>query len=363
MKNDQLRVATVFSGIGAFEYSLKRANIDHQIIFACDIDKYVKKSYFTNYEISYDCWYDNISDIDGKKYEDKVDIFVGGSPCQPFSVAGNQEGFSDPRGQLFYDFIRLIHEIKPSVFIYENVKAIMNNNNGDTWDKISEGFTSTGYHWKYEVLNSKDYGIPQSRSRVFIVGFKNVDDYSDFSFMPPLALKLKLQNLLEDHFNENMHMSNDLYDMSKDFNLIAPFYIKDPIKIDDRYFLSHKLMRYVTATNIKNFNNKLDLDPKIAKTLVATMHKMHRTGIDNYITYGARLRRLTPRECLRLMGFDDRFKIVVSDTQMYRQAGNSIVVDVLIGILIGLKYDIDSSYQHILSIPVDNRKTSLDLFF
>ncbi|WP_338975877.1 DNA (cytosine-5-)-methyltransferase [Spiroplasma endosymbiont of Monopis laevigella] len=121
----KLKVATSFSGIGSFEQALKKMDIEHEILFACDNDKYVKETYFANYKINDNQWYDDVYNIDGSKFKNKVDIFVGGSPCQSFSSIGFQKGLEDTRGLLIFEFIRLVNEIKPKVFIFENVKGGM----------------------------------------------------------------------------------------------------------------------------------------------------------------------------------------------------------------------------------------------
>ncbi len=122
---------------------------------------------------------------------------------------------------------------------------------------------------------------------------------------------------------------------------------KPPKKVSEKYYLSEKVANYVLASGTKNFYSKPETDLLIARPLLASMHKMHRAGVDNYVTKGKKIRKLTPRECLRLMGFDDTFKIVVSDTQMYRQAGNSIVVNVLMSILKQINPDSISRDQNI----------------
>lgn len=353
-----LRLATVFTGIGAIEHALDRLNISHEIVFACDNDKFVKQSYFANYNISENSWIDDIKDIDGKKYKNKVDLFVGGSPCQSFSMVGKRKGLEDPRGLLIYEFSRLVKEIQPKVFIYENVKGLLNHGQSKTWKKLEIEFKKMGYTFFVKVLNAKDYGIPQNRERMFVIGFKNKNN--KFEFPKPFPLKLKVSDFLEDRPNSKYYLgekgvrfvtseknlskrytqiNGDILLCQKanqQFNWHGDFILDPPKKIDSKYYLSDKVAKYVTSSGTKNFysNPKTDLD--VARPLLATMHKMHRAGVDNYITNKNKIRKLTPRECLRLMGFDDRFKIVVSDTQMYKQAGNSIVVDVLINILINI---------------------------
>jgi DNA (cytosine-5)-methyltransferase 1 len=349
-----LRLATVFSGIGAIEHALKRMNVKYSVVFACDNDPYVKKSYFANYDIDEKKWFDLIQSIDGKKFKNKVDLFVGGSPCQSFSMVGKRRGFKDARGTLFYDFARLVKEIQPKVFIFENVKGLLSHDSGKTWEVIHATFKELGYTCSFDILNAKNYGIPQNRERLFVVGFKNK---IDFDFPEPQKLILKMQDLLEDAPNskyflpeKGVNFVTSVKNLKKrytqidgnialcqkanqQFNWHGDFVFVPSGKVDEKYFLSAKVAKYVLSTGTKNFYSKPETDLPVARPLLATMAKMHRAGVDNYITKGGRIRKLTPKECLRLMGFDDTFKIVVSDTQAYKQAGNSIVVNVLINLL------------------------------
>lgn len=351
-----LRLATVFSGIGAVEHALLRMNVQHKLVFACDNDRFVKQSFFANYDIDESRWFDDIAEINGKKFRGKVDLLVGGSPCQSFSLVGKRKGLEDPRGLLIYEFARLIREIKPKVFIYENVRGLLNHGQSRTWKKLDSEFRKLGYDYYVEVLNSRNYGIPQNRERLFVVGFR---EKRPFEFPKPVRLNATMQDFLEDNPNPKYILpekgikfvtspknikkrytqingeialcqkANQQFNWHGDFVLVNG----NGNHIDDKYFLSKKVSDYVTSSGTKNFYSKPETDLKVARPLLSTMHKMHRAGIDNYITRGRRIRKLTPRECLRLMGFDDRFRIAVSDTQMYRQAGNAIVVDVLIHLL------------------------------
>jgi DNA (cytosine-5)-methyltransferase 1 len=127
-----LKIGTVFSGIGAFEQALDKLNINYKTLFACDNDRFVKQSYFANYDIDESRWYNDVFDINGKKYQGKIDLFVGGSPCQSFSAIGFREGLKDKRGLLIFEFVRLVKEIQPQVFIFENVKGLLTHNKGET---------------------------------------------------------------------------------------------------------------------------------------------------------------------------------------------------------------------------------------
>ena len=355
-----INIATVFSGIGAIEWALRRMRIEHNIVFACDngeielndLDEnsiretikklgtvkeqneyvknlyskskktnFVKKSYLANYDLSEENFLYDVRFIDGTKYKGKVDLFVGGSPCQSFSIMGYQKGLEDTRGTLFYDYARLVKEIQPKVFIYENVQGMLKHDKGKTWDVIYKTFSSLGYKVYYKLLDSKDFNIPQTRRRVFVIGFK--DGINNFKFPNIKELEYSMQDFLETNVKFGEFKANgDELQLGIDGGTI-----------DDKYFLSEKVLKHVMSTGTKGYYTKPEIDLTIARPLLSTMHKMHRAGVDNYATLDNRIRRLTPRECLRLMGYDDSFKQVVSDTQMYKQAGNSIVVDVMINLV------------------------------
>lgn len=325
----------------------------------------VKASYTANYHINADDFHWNIAFLDGKQYTGKVDLFVGGSPCQSFSFVGKQRGLDDTRGTLFYEYARLIDEIKPKVFIYENVRAVTSHDGGKTWEKMQQVFSELDYSFSWKVLNARDYGIPQNRERLFVVGFRNDLDLDvEFVFPKAIELEKKMQDFLLDNapggyflpkkgvafVTNEKNLSKRFTQIDGDvqlcqkknqqFNWHGDFVFqseeeaeKNHIPDLEKYYLSEKVRKYVLSTGTKNFFSKPETDLEVARPLLTTMHKMHRAGVDNYVTTEGRLRKLTPRECLRLMGFSDSFKIVVSDTSMYQQAGNSIVVDVLIHIM------------------------------
>ena len=346
------------------DYAEKKKYVD-RLYDGKETQNKVKASYMANYKVSEENFHWNVSFLDGKQYEDKVDLFVGGSPCQSFSLVGKQRGLEDTRGTLFYEYARLVSEIKPKVFIYENVKALMSNDDGRTWDTISKVFTELNYTWKEMILNARDFGIPQNRERVFVVGFRN-DLVLKQEFIPPQPIELKktMQDFLLDNVSGRYYLPekgvafvtseknltkrytqidgevqlcqkrNQQFNWHGDFVFEEENTDKEKTMEDlEKYFLSEKVRKYVLATGTKNFYSRPKTDLEIARPLLTTMHKMHRAGVDNYVTTDGRLRKLTPRECLRLMGFCDSFQIVVSDTAAYQQAGNSIVVDVLINIM------------------------------
>ncbi|MGU8211064.1 DNA (cytosine-5-)-methyltransferase [Clostridium perfringens] len=345
-------------------YSDKKKYVDN-LYKGKEKSNFVKQSYFANYNIDEANFHWNVSFIDGYQYRNKVDLFVGGSPCQSFSMVGKQRGLGDTRGTLFYEYARLVKEIQPKVFIYENVKAVLNNDNGKTWSTMSKVFDELGYKWKLMVLNSRDFGVAQNRERIFVVGFRNdIKLKREFEEPKKRVLNKTMKDYLLDNVSGKYYLNKkgvafvtDKKNLKKkwtqidgeiqlcqkknqQFNWHGDFVFEEENKdkektIQDleKYFLSEKVKKYVLASGTKNFYSKPEIDLDIARPLLTTMHKMHRAGVDNYVTTEGRLRKLTPRECLRLMGFCDSFKIVVSDTQAYQQAGNSIVVDVLIEIM------------------------------
>ncbi len=366
--NAKIRLATMFSGIGAVEFALKRLKLPTKIIFASDNDKFVKQSYFANYNIAEENWYSDVINIDGNKYKNKIDLLVGGSPCQSFSMIGKRKGFADTRGTLFYEFARVVKESQPKVFIYENVKGLTNHDKGNTFETILATFDELGYKYSHKILNAKNYGMAQHRERIFVVGF--LDHSINFDFPEPIELQHTMQDFLEDYIDSKYYLkekgvkfvtssknrkkrytqiNGDIalcQKANQQFNWHGDFiyeqkskqefneFVFDIKEVEEKYYLSEKIKTYVLAGGTKNFKTSTETDLKVARPLLQSMHKMHRAGVDNYVTHNkGRIRKLTPTECLRLMGFGDGFKQVVSDTQMYRQAGNSIVVDVLIAIL------------------------------
>jgi len=359
-----IKVATVFSGIGAIEQALKRLNYEHEVAFACDngnieididadyeLDKirkmdliqdkkkyandlykmkskktnFVEKSYLANYKIKEDNFFYDIKLLDGRPFRDQIDLYVGGSPCQSFSIIGRKAGLEDARGTLFYDYVRVLNEIQPRVFIYENVFGLYKHDKGRTWEIIQQIFDSLNYHYKYQVLDARDFGIPQGRRRIFVVGFKSKDDYDQFSFPNAKKLNIKMQDMLLDNVKYGSMLSKDkILNISRDGGQ----------KVDEKYYLSEKLLKYCLSAGTKNFYHadaKIDLP--IARALLSTMGNHHRSSVNNYVTTNNRIRSLTIEEAHRLMGFPDDYKIVVSKAQAYKQAGNSIVVDVLMAIM------------------------------
>ena len=303
----KLKVLELFAGIGAVSKALARLGIDFEIIDAVEIDKYAIKSFNaihgTNFEPQDICNWDK--DI-------KVDLITHGSPCQDFSLAGKQAGGdkdSGTRSSLMYETIRIVEKLKPKYVIWENVKNLLSKKHRHNFDAYLETMEQLGYTNYYQVLNAKDYGIPQNRERVFTVSILGDCKYK---FPPKQELKLKLKDMLED-------------------------------EVDEKYYLSEKAVDRITRHNNKII--KQETAPIVSNTIHAGYYKgggrdqqywkedLPKILDDRDKGCGIKIRRLTPRECYHLMGFDDKdfekAAEVNSNTQLYKQAGNSIVVNVL----------------------------------
>lgn len=349
-----IRLGTSFSGIGAIEHSFHRLGLNCEIQFAGDIDDNCKKAYFANYNIVESQWHKDIHEFDATPFKGKVDLFVGGAPCQAFSLRGKHGGFEDTRGTLFREFARVVIECQPKIFIFENVRGMLYHDKGNTWDVIHNTFEKDcGYQVYYQILNSKDYGVPQSRDRIYCIGFKKE---VDFKYPAPICLNKTIYDLLEDVVDDKyflkekgFHFITESVNHSKSYTQINGA-IQLCQKRNQQFnwhgdFIFHP---YTDENNqpsdfLEKVHHIKDAEESYYISSNVDERTIYPDGKGNHVlrrservkcdTSKGWFRKLTPRECLRLMGFDDSFKIVVSDTETYKQAGNSIVVDVLIALL------------------------------
>ena len=207
-----IKIGTDFSGIGAPEQALKQLGISHIVEFACDYDKWAKKSYLCNY--SPKKFYDDIT-TRNQKETPYVDLYVAGFPCQAFSIAGKRKGFEDTRGTLFFDLLQYIKEQRPKYFLLENVKGLINHDNGNTYTVIRKCLRELNYTIYAKVLNTKNYGIPQNRERIFIVGFR---DEHRFQWPQHVALNLKIKHLLEPEVEDKYYLKDEQVQKLKEYN-------------------------------------------------------------------------------------------------------------------------------------------------
>ena len=291
-----MKVLSLFSGIGGLDTGFSNAGFD--IIWANDFDKYAVETYSANYRNPIRLG--DINDISLDSLPD-FDVLIGGFPCQPFSMMGSELGFEDTRGTLFFRIAEIIKDKiekgkKPKVVVLENVRTLRTHDKGRTFKTIKHILEKElGYKVYDTVLNTADYGIPQTRNRTYIVCF--AFENAGFAFPEKMPLTLTLQDLLEEN-------------------------------VDDKYFLSDTILPTILSDGTGGYKAKSEIDLKVARPLCATMAKMHRACQDNYVTQNGKVRRLTPRECARLQGFSDKFIIPVSDSQAYKQFGNAVTVHV-----------------------------------
>ncbi|MFW6026894.1 MAG: DNA cytosine methyltransferase [Candidatus Woesearchaeota archaeon] len=290
-----LETVSLFSGCGGLDLGFIKAGFN--IIWANDYDKFAVQTYkekIGNHMVGPK----DIRKIDKSEIPDHK-LLIAGFPCQPFSMMGKEKGFDDERGTYFFQIEEILQKKDTEIIVLENVRTLKTHNSGKTFDKMKNILRDKlNYHITYKVLNSADYGVPQNRRRVFVIGFKDEKLLENFEWPKKVKLNKTLQDILEKN-------------------------------VDDKYFLSEKIKKTILATGTKNYYAEPETDLEVARPLCATMHKMHRASQDNYVTQKGKLRRLTPAECSRLQGFPENFEDpVVSDTQAYRQFGNAVTVNV-----------------------------------
>jgi DNA (cytosine-5)-methyltransferase 1 len=392
----KIKIATVCSGIGSPEQALKELNIPHEISFACEIDKYARQTYLANFTPN--VIYQDLTAEEWDKPEQYSDLFIGGIPCQAFSLAGKRLGELDKRGLLFYDFYRYVKNQQPKVFIIENVKGLLSDNNGITfqnWCALLGRSMNTHvnmfnhddsllYNLHFKVLNSKDFGVPQNRERVFLIGIRN-DLPNTFRFPIGERLKIRLKDILESEVDEKYYLSetcinrlvnggegysstvktgNDIAStvLASDFKLARgmniyeePYCVamrgRNPENPSDRTTRANTEQRLEpnsqgitnTITSVQKDNlivtkplfsyrsdNPISTENECFGTLRANAGgKLQGVGI----IHETRIRRLTPLECMRLQGYPDDYIKPCSDSQTYKQAGNSITVNVMKAII------------------------------
>ncbi len=326
-----IKLATTFSGIGAIEFTLRKMGLPHSIVFAGDIDEKCRETYFANYKIKKNQWHSDITKFNAEKYLNQVDLLVGGSPCQAFSTNGKRAGLNDTRGTLFYDYARVISECQPKCFIFENVKGLLMNDGGRTWAITKSVFEGLNYHIyinldkdgkESPLLNAADYGIPQNRYRIYLVGIRNdIQGLKPFEF----PQKIKLEKVVSDFLEETVDAK--YYLGEKGFSFVTTHPTRAQVACD--------VMKCQKRIQQYNWNGDFVFEP--LSKVVNRQDVMDRAYVGTFKGETGVIRRLTPIECLRLMGYDDSFIRLHNDTIMYNQAGNSIVINVLEALIVELK--------------------------
>lgn len=303
----------LFSGIGGFHYALK--SFGAKCVLASEIDKKAAKQYLINHEILPE------GDIIDLKTKDipEYDILCAGFPCQPFSVSGKQKGFSDPRGTLFFEIIRIIEDTRPKVILLENVKNILTHNNGQTLKTILFELERNNYTVHYETLNSSNFGLPQNRERVYFVAF-NKEYYENPNFeFPRLNIESSLKDFLEDDPENPKYIEREDIYFTPDFSKkLMSHGVNRPIQIG-------KVSRGRQGERIYHISGH-------AITLSAYGGGIGaKTGI--YLVDN-KLRKLTARECARIQGFPEDYILPESLTDAHRQFGNSVSVNTIQHIIV-----------------------------
>ena len=294
-------VISLFSGVGGIDLAFERAGFD--IKLANEIDSKACETYNANFSHKIIC--DDVKNLDTKTLG-RADIVAGGFPCQAFSIAGYQKGFEDERGTLIFELLRIVKDVQPRIIFLENVKNLITHNKGATFENIRKHIEALGYKIKYKVLNTCLYSqIPQNRERVYIVCFKNGEDYHKFSFPQQETKTLKITELLEKNVDKKYYYNNTKY-----YNILK----QDITKKDTVYQWRRHYVR----------ENKNKLCPTLTANMGMGGHNVPLVLDDD-------IRKLTPRECFRFQGFPDSFVLPsnLSDATLYKQIGNSVSVPVI----------------------------------
>lgn len=281
---------------------------------------YVKDAYFANYDIREEQWHEDIRFLDANEFKGNVDVMVGGSPCQSFSNYGKKLGLEDVRGTLFYDYARIIKESQPKVFIYENVQNITRHDGGKTWKVMLDVWHSLGYHIEWKILDARDFNHPQLRTRLFLIGFREDIYKQPYTFPAKQELTRKSTEYLEDGPIPDIY-----YLGKKGFE-----WITTPEKNLRRSRVNQDVIGCETANQQDNWIGDFRVEhPKKHHYSDERIYVGKFDFKDGKGLVDAVGRKMTPRECMNLMGFDGSFKFAVNDSIAYRHAGNSIVVPVL----------------------------------
>lgn len=346
-----MRHLELFSGIGGFRRALDLLTHDGIMSFECvgysEIDAKAKQTYQVNYNVEGEVdigdiveFTANRANITGLK---DFDLLTGGFPCQTFSIMGQQAGFNEDRGQMFFRIMDVVHEKQPRYILLENVKNLYRHDGGNTYARIENELKSEGYSVCTNIFNTVDFHLPQKRSRVLIFATKeSLPKGFAEKFIPD-----NVKHLFDEHFES---LSVPHYDSTLDIL---------ETNVDSKYFLSEKIKPTILADGSANFKSRSDINQLIARTLTASMHKMHRACQDNYYSQDfiesrgvinhvldytkeelAKLdiRKLTPQEAFMLQGFPAEFatksqKAGVSNGALYKQAGNAVSVNVIYSVL------------------------------
>ena len=312
-----LKTIDLFAGIGGIRIGFENAGFE--TVFSNDFEPTCKTTYDLNFS-SPQLYIQDIRNIDPTNIPD-FEFLLGGFPCQAFSIAGHRQGFDDDkdRGNLFFYIAKILEAKQPEGFLLENVKNLVGHDNGNTFKVITSVLTNLGYKFHYKVMNTREYGnVPQNRERVYIVGFKTVDYYNNFKFPQPVTLTRTVKDYLEPTVDKKYYYDGKpLYDRIKD----------DVIDENKIYQWRRKYVR----------ENKKNVCPTLTANMGSGGHNVP------IIKDSIGIRKLTPLECVRLQGFPETYKLPdMSNSALYKQAGNSVSVPVIEAIAKQIRVAMDS---------------------
>ena len=326
----------LFAGIGGFRLGMEAAG--HQCIGFCEIDKFARASYKAIHDTGGEIELHDITTVSDEFIQSigHVDIICGGFPCQSFSIAGNRRGFEDTRGTLFFEIARFASILKPRILFLENVKGLLNHDKGRTFETILQTLDELGYNVEWQVLNSKDFGVPQNRERVFIIGhLRGKGGRKVFPIdgqIKNINCVRQIGNLIQTlSYGGNPHRGRvySLKGISPSLNCMGGGGREPKIRIKEATKKGYAEATIGDSVNLSHPNSKTRrgrVGKQIANTLL--------TGEEQcVVNRDFRIRKLTPKECWRLQGFPDwtfeRAEKVNSNSQLYKQAGNSVTVNVI----------------------------------
>lgn len=328
-----MKFLSLFSGIGAFEKALKNLGVVFDLAAFCELDKYAERSYCAIHNVDAAKNLGDITKVDETKLPKNIDLLSYGFPCQDISVSGHQKGLfnedgSKTRSGLFFDALRIIEAVQPKIAIAENVKNLMSKKFNAQFQIVLSSLEAAGHNCYWAVLNAKDFGVPQNRERVFIVSIRKDIDTGRFEFPKPFLLEKRLKDILEESVDEKYYLKE-----IATYPQAGRIYDTDGISPTiDTCSGGNRMPKVAVAMRGRYDDNgqvaqHLEVSDREFANAITTVQK------DSLVADGKRIRKLTPRECFRLMGFDDedfaKAEAVNSNSQLYKQAGNSIVVDVL----------------------------------
>jgi DNA (cytosine-5)-methyltransferase 1 len=308
IRNKKLKVTSLFCGCGGmdlgiqgnFEFLGKRFNeLPFEIVYAADNDAYATAIYNSNFE--HKCQIKDVKEIVPREIPDH-DILLGGFPCQSFSISAQNPprlGYKDERGKLFFEMVNVLKEKQPRFFIGENVKGLLSANKGKAFPIIINEFKNSGYYIHYKLLNASEYGVPQKRERVFIVGFREFEDYFNFSFPQPITLnglKVKLKQVIDVKAN-----------------------------LDEKWFFSQRAVEGMLRVREKMNKGRVQDLEQPCNTISSHLAKVSLNGTDPVLMIDGRYRRFTPREAANIQSFPKCFNLdSVSENRQYRAIGNAV---------------------------------------